>query len=176
MTNPRTCGFTGYRPLKLPFGNNDISIACMRLKACIYKETEAAIKDGYTHFICGFALGSDMFFAEAVLALRKKYPKITLEAALPCETQADHWLKEDRGKYFEFLTLCDKETYVSLKYHKNCYLERNRYIVNQSQRLIAVYDGKFGGTMATVNRAKAKKLELININPISLQVEKVNYL
>lgn len=173
MTLPKTCGFSGYRPSKLPFGNNEKSIACIHLKKLIYKETEAAIRDGYIHFISGFALGSDTYFAEAVLALRRKYPHIALEAALACEAQADHWPEQDRARYFELLSQCDKETYVSHQHYKNCYLDRNRYILRKAQRLIAVYDGQFGGTMYTVNRAKAIKLDLVIINPSTLQIEKV---
>ncbi|NLI93021.1 MAG: DUF1273 domain-containing protein [Peptococcaceae bacterium] len=170
MTITKTCGFSGYRPSKLPFKNDEKSLACVHLKVLIYIETEAAIKNGYTHFISGFALGSDTYFAEAVIALRKRYPEITLEAALACETQADHWQEEDRDRYFGLLAKYDLETYVSRNYHKHCYLERNRYLVDRSQRLIAVFDGKFGGTMATVNRARAKNLELVIIDPGTLQV------
>lgn len=170
MTKEKTCGFTGYRPAKLPFKTDENQIACLRLKKTIYKETEAAIKDGFTHFICGFALGSDTYFAEAVLDLRDRYPDITLEAALACETQASHWPEKERDKYFKLLARCNLETYISRSYSKDCYLERNRYIVYRSNRLISVYDGKFGGTMYTVNRAKACKLELVIINPGTLQV------
>ncbi|UWG96537.1 DUF1273 domain-containing protein [Dehalobacter sp. DCM] len=176
ISNPKTCGFTGYRPSKLPFKYNERSIPCVHLKLLLYTETEAAIKDGYTRFICGFAMGSDTYFAEAVIALRERYPEITLEAALPCETQADRWPEMDRDRYFKLLTQCDKEIYISRQYHKGCYLERNRYIVNASQRLIAVYDGQFGGTMATVNRARVKKLELVMINPGTFQMTRENFL
>jgi len=171
MTFAKTCGFTGYRPSKLPFKHDERSTACMHLKILLYKETETAINDGYTHFICGFAMGSDTYFAEAVIALRDRYPEITLEAALACETQADHWSEKERDRYFRLLTKCDLETYISRNYSKDCYLERNRYIVDRSQRLVAVYDGKLGGTMYTVNRAKAKKLEIVIINPSTLQTE-----
>ncbi|MBV1710166.1 MAG: DUF1273 domain-containing protein, partial [Erysipelothrix sp.] len=107
-------------------------MACLRLKKLIYKEIEAAIKYGFTHFICGFAMGSDTYFAEAVLGLRDRYPNITLEAALACETQANHWPEKDRDKYFRLLTKCDLETYITRSYSKDCYLERNRYIVDRS--------------------------------------------
>ncbi|ADY55384.1 hypothetical protein Sgly_1056 [Syntrophobotulus glycolicus DSM 8271] len=189
MPAPKTCGFTGYRPAKLPFRDNEHSIPCVHLKLLLYTETEAAVKDGYTRFICGFALGSDTYFAEAVIALRERYPEITLEAALPCETQANRWLDRplpsmaprhssihgrhgDRDRYFSLLAQCDKETCISRNYHKGCYLERNRYIVRQSQRLIAVFDGQPGGTMFTVNRAKARELELAVINPRTFRIER----
>jgi uncharacterized phage-like protein YoqJ len=172
MTQPKTCGFSGYRPAKLPFGNDEKSIACIHLKVLIYIETEAAIKSGYTHFISGFARGTDTYCAEAVVTLRKRYPEITLEAALACESQAERWPETDRDRFFELLAACDRETFVSRNYHKNCYRDRNRYIVDQSRRLIAVYDGKFGGTMVTVNRAREKKSELVLIDPCTFGIER----
>ncbi|KJS84812.1 SLOG family protein [Desulfosporosinus sp. BICA1-9] len=171
MTTPKICCFTGYSPSKLPFKNDENSIACVNLKILIYRETEAAIKDGYTHFICGFALGSDTYFAETVIGLRDRYPEITLEAALACETQAEHWPERDRDRYFGLLDKCDRETFVSRSYYKGCYLDRNSYIVNQAQRLIAVFDDQFSGTMVTISKAKAKKLELVIINPSTLQID-----
>jgi hypothetical protein len=53
MTTQRPAVFTGYRPCKLPFKTDEKQIACVHLKILLYKEAEAAIKDGYTHFICG---------------------------------------------------------------------------------------------------------------------------
>ena len=40
-------------------------------------------KDGYSHFICGGALGADMLCEKKVLALRAIRPHVTLELALP---------------------------------------------------------------------------------------------
>lgn len=168
----KTCGFTGYRPGKLPFHTNEKHPACIHLKSLLYNEVEAAVKDGYTHFISGFALGSDTFFTEVVLDLRKQFPNITLEAALACENQSNNWLEKDRVRFFNLLSQCDKETYISYRYYKNCYLDRNRYILSNSQLLIAVFDGKLGGTMYTVNRAKAKQLNLVIINPSTFQIER----
>lgn len=41
-------------------------------------------------------------------------------------------------------------------------MRRNRYMVNQSQRIIAVYDGRLcGGTAATVWYAKGKDVRVV---------------
>ena len=49
---------------------------------------ELVEKHSVTHFISGMAIGVDMIAAEIVLELKKDYPQITLECAIPCETQA----------------------------------------------------------------------------------------
>jgi hypothetical protein len=60
-----------------------------------------------------------------------------LEAALACETQADHW-PEKTGIGTSSSLPNGPGTYISRSYYKGSYLDRNRYIVNQLQRLIAV--------------------------------------
>jgi uncharacterized phage-like protein YoqJ len=44
-------------------------------------------------------------------------------------------------------------------------LKRNRYMVDHSSVLIAVFDGVLGGTMQTINYARKKGLEIIEIRP-----------
>ena len=50
---------------------------------------EAAYEEGYRHFICGMAMGCDLYFCECLLALREKHADVTIEAAIPCPTQPD---------------------------------------------------------------------------------------
>ena len=42
----------------------------------------------------------DMYVAEIVLALKEKYPQITLECAIPYERQAMRWPEALRNRYF----------------------------------------------------------------------------
>ena len=46
-------------------------------------------------------------------------------------------------------------------YSKTCFLQRNRYMVVESQRVIAVYDGRErGGTLFTMRDAHAAGREV----------------
>ena len=63
-----SCCFTGHRPAKLPWGMDETDARCLRLKARIADALEAAYQSGYRHFICGMALGCDLYFCEAALA------------------------------------------------------------------------------------------------------------
>ena len=57
-------------------------------------------------------------------------------------------------------------TYVtSDDYRDGCMMKRNRFLVDTSQYILAVYDGQRGGTMSTINYAKKKKRTIIIINP-----------
>jgi hypothetical protein len=55
----------------------------VELKRRITDALETAYEEGFRHFICGMALGSDLYFAEAVLALQEAHEGISLEAAIP---------------------------------------------------------------------------------------------
>ena len=82
--------------------------------------------EGVTHFITGMALGVDMYAAEIVLDLKSKYPHITLESAIPCETQAIKWPVASRERYYNIAAKCDKETMLQREYTSDCMDKRNR--------------------------------------------------
>lgn len=164
LDRENTCCFTGHRPNKLPWGDDESDPRCVALKKRITREVERAYDGGYRHFICGMAQGADFYFCEAVQALRDERPGVTLEAALPCEEQADKWSERDRERYFRLVGLCDFETMVQHHYDRNCYLRRNRYMVDRSSLLIAAFDGTLGGTMYTITYAIRQGVEVVTID------------
>jgi len=160
---PSACCFTGHRPAKLPWGNDENDLRCLRLKARLYAAVESAIAEGTEHFICGMAEGCDFYFCEAVLKLKERYPHITLEAALPCPTQAEKWDEATRGRYRALLSRCDYETMVSEVYAPGCMQRRNRYMVDHASLLIAAHDGLPGGTRATIEYALRRGVSVVDI-------------
>lgn len=165
INTENTCTFTGYRPEKLPWKYNENSDRCTKLKKKIYDITDALYFAGIRHFICGMAKGCDIFFAEAILKLQMKYDDITLEAAIPCETQTKGWNKAEKERYIDILSKCDYKTVLQKEYTRDCMLKRNRYMVKNSSVLVAVFDGKAGGTSYTIDYAKKLNLEIIEIVP-----------
>ena len=154
------CCFTGHRPDKLPWGDWENAPACQDLKRRLNQAVESAYAHGYRHFICGMARGADFYFAEAVLALRRQHSDAALEAARPCETQSNSWPEGDRRRYQTILDQCDLETLVQHHYDRGCMMRRNRYMVDRSSRIIAVYDGvPKGGTAQTLAYAMRRGLK-----------------
>ena len=159
MDREKICCFTGHRPDKLPWGADETDLRCRRLKGSIAQEVEDAYAAGYRQFVSGMARGSDLYFAEAVLELRERHRDVELECARPCETQADGWPARERERYQSILDRCDIETMVQHRYDRACMLRRNRYMVDRSSRLIAVYNGvPGGGTYQTLLYAMKKGL------------------
>lgn len=164
MERARTCCFTGHRPDKLPWGEDECDPRCVALKARMDEELRKAYDRGFRHFICGMARGADLYFCEAVLALKRAKRDITLEAAIPCEEQAARWSEAERNRYFRLVEGCDFETMVQHSYTAGCMQRRNRYMVDRSSLIIAAYDGMLGGTMYTLTYAMRAKLDVVVID------------
>ena len=165
---PCTCCFTGHRPEKLPWGSDETDPRCAALKEKLRDAVEAAYGEGMRHFICGMARGCDFYFAEAVAALREERGDVTLEAAVPCPAQADSWPSADRARWHGLLAICDVETVVQDHYTAGCMFRRNRYMVDHSALVIAVYDGVSGGTRRTLEYAIRQGVPFVDINPSDL--------
>lgn len=166
LKNETVC-FTGHRSQKLPWGFNESDERCLKMKEKLKTEIVKTVESGYTTFISGMALGFDMICAELVLELKKTYPHIKLICALPCKNQYKKWSDRQRQRYKNILKQADIVRYVSEEYTDTCMLERNDYMLNNSSIVIALYNGKGGGTGYTIKKAKTMNLQTMIINPIT---------
>ena len=155
-----TCGVSGHRPEKLPWGYDESDPRCLALKQEMRELLLQLIKGGCRSFICGMARGVDLYFLEILLELKEEYP-LTLEAAVPCPSQAASWREDQRQRYEKGLLSCDTITVLEAEYTPGCMLRRNRYLVDHSDLIITVYDGSSGGTAATVEYAREKGVTIL---------------
>jgi len=151
--NTKTCCVTGHRTIE------DSKIA--NIKKELRKHIMQAIDDDYTHFISGFAEGIDLYFAEIIAELKGKYA-ITLGAAIPYRNR----MKTRDMEFQKLIKHCDVINVHAEEYKAPCFINRNRFMVQSSDLVIAVYDGrKRGGTLFTINYARSsnKEVRVINI-------------
>lgn len=165
IMNSTTCCFTGHRPQSLSWGFNESDERCLKMKLQLKYEIVKAIENGYTTFIPGMALGFDTICAETVIELKKKYPNIKLIGAIPCKNQDKLWQKKDKERYKTLLkkldgTRCIYDEYIGAE----CMLERNRYMINNSALVIALFNGKNGGTKKTIDYAREHNLKVVILN------------
>lgn len=157
----KTLALTGHRPEKLPQNGDENSPEIQALKRKLHIEIQKAVAVGYQTFITGLNRGVDFWCAEEILKLKEHYPFLKLIAALPCVNQFKLWQKADTQKHLHLLSKTDDIYTVTIDFTPTCIHERNRYMVDQSSRLIAVYDGNpSSDTAHTVNYAKARGLDL----------------
>ena len=140
-----TCCITGHR--EIPAGKKTM------LRQRLEKEVERAIADGYTHFLSGFTEGADLMFAEIVAKKRRTNSAVRLEAVIPYRGRYSRLLATVDTR--NLLNSCAAVQVVSEKGDPGVYYKRNRYMVDHSSRVIAVYDmRKTGGTAYTVKYAR----------------------
>lgn len=154
------CAFSGHRPERLPWGDNENDPRCQALKIQLERTLRTLCAGGCHKFLCGMARGTDMYYLEALSHLRGEFP-LTIEAVVPCPSQSERWEQEEQLRYLRMLGLCDKTTVLEEHYTDGCMLRRNRYMVEKAHILVTVFDGSPGGTAATVRYARARGLKII---------------
>lgn len=148
------CGFTGHREIPA----DKVEYVKRELRAEIVK----VVNDGYTHFISGFADGADLYFAAIVAELKAEYPALQLEAAIPYRKRFDKLMENEETN--ALIKACNVVGVHSEAYSQGCFMKRNRFIVTQAGRMIAVYDGRNkGGTLSTLRFAHVNEKEIREI-------------
>ena len=171
-----SCCFAGPRHQSLPFGFDEENADCLRLKQLLKEQAVYLIEAlGVTHFISGVDLGIGQYAAEIVLALKRDYPEITLECAIPCENQAVKWTIAQRDRYFSIVKRCDKETLLQRQHTENCMKKRREYMVNQSNYVLAVWNGRQDATCNIVSIARTMGKPMIIIDPNTFEVRSDSY-
>ena len=161
-----TCAFTGHRPKSFPWKYDESTPDCILLKEVLTAQIKALADKGVTDFLSGMAQGIDLWCAQIVLDLRKKNPALKLHAVLPCEGQEHKWTASAQEYYHSILMQANEVVYVGQEYSRDCMLKRNRYLVDHSSFLLAVYNGtRRSGTGATVRYAQQLNREIIMIDP-----------
>lgn len=151
-------GLTGHRPPRLGY-ETDI-LKDKRWYPIIDWVKEKIKECGATDVWCGMAVGSDMALAQAALELKDEGEDITIHCVYPCE----HY--NDFRMFMEpFRRLRDEVTdhrCLNQKWSQTAEDDRDQYIVEKSDILLAIWDGKEGGgTYSTIQRAKEKDIEVI---------------
>lgn len=165
------CAFTGHRPHKFPWKDNEADPRCIALKKTLAGQIATLAGAGVTEYFTGGADGTDCWAAEIVLDLREKNPALKLRCVLPYGGQADRWSDSARERYHSILRRADSVDYVSRQYYDGCMIDRNHRLVESAGLLLAVFNGaRRSGTGATVNYARKLGREIILIDPLTRSV------
>ncbi|MBD5160973.1 MAG: DUF1273 domain-containing protein [Oscillibacter sp.] len=167
----KCCAFTGHRPHKLPWKDNEDDPRCIALKKILTEQITALAEAGITDYFSGMADGTDHCCARIVLTLREKNPALKLHCLLPHEGQENKWSDSARKRYHSILKQADFVEYVSRDYYDGCMIARNHCLVDSAGLLLAVYSGaRRSGTGSTVNYARKLGRNIIVIDPVTRQI------
>lgn len=151
----RVC-FTGHRPEKLTRSDRAI-------KKDLEKEIRQAIADGLNVFITGMARGVDIWAAQIVLMLRDEGCDVKLMCACPYDGFEHGWSKDWQRQYKDVLSASDFVKYICGGYSRSCFQIRNKWMVNHSARVIAVFNGEKSGTKNTIDYAVKVGVPVVRI-------------
>lgn len=155
MSKEKSCCFTGHRLIP--------DDRYYRIMFLLRQTVEQKIKEGYTIFCAGGALGFDTMAALTVISLKRIYPYIQLHLYLPFRKQAEKWSREDRDRYMQIMDSSDKVVYLSDEYTPFCMNRRNRALVDKAGYCIAYCTQTSGGTAYTIGYAMDNDVEVENI-------------
>lgn len=146
---------TGHRPNKLGGWKPETDVELVKLAAwwLLPKKKEIHM------VISGMALGWDLAIAEAAISLG-----IDVFAAIPCYGQDVMWARSQRDRYAAIRSACVGERIVHEgSYTDSCMQERNVWMVNACDEIVALYDGTAGGTANCIGYADKKWKPINNL-------------
>ena len=153
----KSCAFTGHRPSGFSFGLDESDIMCRGIICALRVQIKNLYNMGVRNFYTGCAKGVDTWAAEIVIAEKERHKDIKLIAAIPFKG-------------------CDEIITLSDRFYKGVFLKRDRFMVDNSDAVIAVYDEEnhSSGTGYTVRYALKKNKTVVIINPKNLEDRTVN--
>lgn len=164
MNNTKiTAAITGHRPNKM-FGYD--------LSDKRYTDIQKAIaaileQENVTDLWTGMALGTDHLAALAAIGMQDSGAGIRLHAAVPFKGHKDaRWPKKTQDLYDAILSRCTEITLVTdAGFSCKALEDRNRYMCDHSDILIAVYNGAPGGTANCIRYARRTGMPIWFIDP-----------
>ena len=160
--------FTGHRPDKIA----EWHLSPERTEVAIRKRLSQELlrlvhEQGATSFMSGMAPGFDLWAADEVLRLRAEGrlgQGVRLVLAIPYPHFERSFGAEFRGLYEYILERADEVIYVAPGYHHGCYRNRNAFLAESADVLLAYYEGTEGGTRQTIRMATKGQKRVINLH------------
>ena len=148
MQSKNVVCFSGHKSARLPEGE-----AFKKLEVSLYREIRKAVAKGCDTFLFGGCPGFDFMAAQQVLRCKdaeRRADALQLIAVVPCEEQDARWSLTLKNEYRYILSRCYSVIILHTGHRREYYLDRSRYMVDNSSRLICYYDGRQGGIGQTV--------------------------
>lgn len=171
MADKKTACFTGHRPPVLGGGYDEDTPTKQAVRKFLKDIVGRLGDDGFKNFVSGGALGVDQWAAEAVLECG-----FELTMAIPHDGYDAKWPRTSRDRYNSILknatnvVIVAPGPYAPWKNHA-----RNQWLVDNSELVVAVWNGsKDGGTASCVRYATKEGRRIIRFNPTNMEEEPIS--
>lgn len=164
------CGFVGCRPARFRFKYKENHSICKKIKAALREQAALSYGQGVRSFYIGADLGVPLWAGEEILRLKADpaFSGLRLICAIPFQGFDQGWDRVSRGRMQKLLAACDEAPSIQADGHPSAYRQRDYFVVNHCQRLVAVFDNDYRertGVGIAVNYAKSKGREVLLIHP-----------
>lgn len=165
-----SCAIIGHRPTRFKFKYSENNTGCKRLKKRLHDQFISLYEQGARRFLVGSSLGVDIWSGEILLKLKEQpeYSGIELVLVLPHPGHDARWDQRSKARLAFLLAHCAEHITVGTQANAESYYKRNRYMVDHSDCLLAVYDNDRtirSGTGRTVQYAEKLGKPITLIHP-----------
>jgi len=161
MSSIQSVCFTGHRPEKLLIPYDEEAPLFRQFRAVLKKQILEAIDRGATDFYNGMAKGTDLLAGELVLELSELFPQLRQHAVCPYAGQPNSYPVDWLRRFTRVLNRAASLTVLHETYTRGCFHERNCYLVDHADLVIAAFDGNYKtGTGQTLLYAQKKRKEI----------------
>lgn len=147
----KICALTGHRKLGKDFDETKLKDVFVRL-----------VDEGFTLFLSGMAVGFDTACCRVLYNLREIYG-IGIVACIPFAGQEEKFSPRQKEVYKNYVEESDGKVVLYPRYQTGCYFDRNRYMADGCDLLVAYLREEKGGTFYTVNYAKSKNIRILYV-------------
>lgn len=170
-----TCAVTGHRPTRFKWKYKENNNGCKRLKKRMHDQFIALYEKGVRRFLVGGTLGVDQWAGEILLRLKEQpeYGDIELVVVLPYPSHDEQWDPRSRERLAFLIRHSAECVTVGKSAGRESFIQRNRYMVDHADCLLAVFDNNYdvhSMTAQTVCYAAKKELQTILIHPDTAKV------
>lgn len=170
-----SCAVIGHRPTRFKWKYNENNNGCKRLKKRMRDQFILLYEKGVRRFYVGGGLGVDMWAGEIILRLKERpeYSDIELIVAIPFPGHDERWDARSKKRLDFLIRHSSMHIIVNKTADKKSFFQRNCYMVDHADYLLAVYDNDSNipsNTRLVVNYARNKGTYMIFIHPDNLSV------
>ncbi|TWH60291.1 putative phage-like protein YoqJ [Desulfitobacterium sp. LBE] len=127
------------------------------VRQALRREIEQAIADGFTGFLSDMDKGTNSEFTMLAAEKKQEIPGLFLEAVYPHAGR----MKVKNKQVKHLMSQCNGFKLISQEYSRDCQFAANRYLLEFSERVIAVSDGNpKSNTAQMIRMATAKELDV----------------